>query len=117
MSRDNTVLIVGLRVNRRRIWVVLHVQAHELFGDPQWTKWWLGTHPSQYTTRWRTAYRIAQQMAGGIDRLEHGVIRFFSAASMDDCVLRNGELEIVEPVEMPSRWEDTSDENDWKRIE
>ena len=105
------MLILGLRVKRRRRWVVVHVSAHEMFGDPLWTRWWLYAHPVQYTTRRRTAQNIARKVASGIERLEHGIVQFFSAAPLDDCILKNGELEFPSPVECPTKWDGDCDED------
>ena len=116
MSRDNTILIIRLRVKKRRIWVVAHVQAHEMFGDPQWTRWWLWAHPVKYTKKWSKALLIAFTMAKYIQNLEHGIIKFNSKASIDDCILRHGEIEIPHKVAPPSQWFDNSIESDWKSI-
>ena len=116
MSRDNTVLILGLRAKRRRIWVVVHVSAHEMFGDPLWTRWWLWAHPARYTTNRRLAQHIARKTAKGIDRLEHGITLFFSAAPLDDCILKGGEIDFPEPVERPARWREDCGEDDWEII-
>lgn len=116
MSRDNAVLIVRLQVKRRYIWVVVHVQAHEMFGDPQWTRWWLWAHSIRYTTRRSLAQSIARKMGRDIDYIEHGIIQFFSAAFLDDCLLKNGEIDFPKAVESPTTWDDRSDEDDWKII-
>lgn len=116
MSRDNTVLILGLRVKTRRIWVVVHVQAHEMFGDPQWTRWWLYSHPVQYTMKRRLAENIAKKMASAIQHLEHGILRFYSAAPIDDCILKNGEVEFPSSVEYPEKWVNECDEDHWEII-
>lgn len=93
MTRDNCVLVLKLQVKGRRIWVVAHVQAHEMFDDPEWTRRWLYAHPSRYTTHKRLALHIARKMADGIQRLEHGVVQMYSAAPIDDCNLKDGELQ------------------------
>lgn len=120
MCRDNTVLIVRLEVRKRCVWVVIHVQAHEIFGDPHWTRWWLYSHPSQakYTTKRPLAIRIARNMATGIQSLEHGIIMFFSKAQIDDCILKKGNMYFKgQSVEEPDKWYDESEEDDWKNID
>ena len=92
-------------------------RAHEMFGDPKWTKWWLYTHPVKYTSKRNLADKIAQKMAGDIQYLEHGIIRFFSDACLDDCVLKGGELFFPKPVEYPTHRDEDCDEGYWEIIE
>ena len=119
MSRDNAVLIMRIKCRSKLLWIVLHTQSHELFGDPQWTRWWLWAHPVHYTSRRSTAMRIARKLASEIQRLEHGVVEFLNRVLIDDAILFNGKIyfepqqENVRPVNI----DDMSNEQDWRKID
>ena len=118
MSKNDTVLIIRLLKDDKYIWIVLHVQAHECFGNDKWTRWWLFQHtPQRYTLRERKARLIASSM-NDYYRPEYGVVLFHSDYNIDDFCLKGGKLTKSDTIiEEPPNNYDTSSPNKWITIE
>ena len=119
MSRDNTILIIRVKFVKRHLWIVLHIQAHELFGDPEFVKWRLwkeSIYRLQYTSSRSTALRIAKKMKEHINYVEHGILEFHSKVTLTDCTLKKGCLVFNKPQPEPKINNDNSNEYDWIQI-
>lgn len=118
MSKNDTVLILRLSKDTKYIWIVVHVQAHECFGNDEWTRWWLFQHaPQRYTLRERKARVIASSM-NDYYRPEYGIILFHSDSNVEDFRLKCGKL--IKPdiiISEPPNNNDTSSPNKWITIE
>jgi len=118
MSKNDTVLILRLIKDKKYIWIVLHVQSHECFGNDKWTRWWLF---KQKSLMYSLSESLARHIASKINKqnnTEYGVILFYSNSNIEDFQLKNGkliapEIDIIEPPNHP----DTSSPDDWVVIE
>tara|TARA_Y100000389_G_scaffold191790_1_gene218491 strand:- start:4242 stop:4634 length:393 start_codon:yes stop_codon:yes gene_type:complete len=93
MSVDDTVLIIRIRVNGILKWIVYHVKAAEMFGDPLYLHYWLGTFENGicYTTKKYKAIKIAKQMVREIQP-EYGIIKLVSNLKLDKCKCYDGKI-------------------------
>ena len=64
MSADDTILVIGIWINSKKYYIVLHVQAAENFEDYAWFLWYIEDRfqTIKYTTNKSNALRIASKM-------------------------------------------------------
>ena len=74
MSRDDGILILKIKLNKKFVWTVIHAQCLENFEDQDWVKWYVTRYMKRfsYTTRKNVAVTLARKKASRLD-VEYGI--------------------------------------------
>lgn len=74
MSRDNGILILKIKLNKKYVWIVIQAQCLENFEDQDWVKWYVTRYMKRccYTIRKNVAINLARKKARQ-SNVEHGI--------------------------------------------
>lgn len=74
MSRDDGILMLKIKLNKKVIWTVIHVQCIENFVNQNWLKWYMTRVQKNFcfTNDRRIAIKLARKIAKKMD-VEYGI--------------------------------------------